>query len=50
MGMDTNTADVMKLLDDDKLVDQVVQKFIEDPEVLDDVAEAIADEIADFLL
>ena len=49
MGMDVNTADVMKLLQDEKLVDEVVKKVIDDPEVLDDLAEDIADEISDYL-
>lgn len=49
MGMDVNTADVMKLLQDEKLVDEVVAKVVDDPEVLDDLAENIADELSDYL-
>lgn len=49
MGMDLNKADVMKLLQDEKLVDDVVKKIVEDPEVLDDLAEDIGEEIAEYL-
>jgi len=49
MGMDVDTADVMKLLQDEKLVDEVVKKVVDDPEVLDELAEDIADEMSDYL-
>ena len=49
MGMDINTADVLKLLQDKKLIDAVVEKVVDDPEVLDELAEEVADEIADYL-
>ena len=49
MGIDINKADVLKLLQDDKLVDEVVKKVVDDPEVLDGLAEDVADEISDYL-
>lgn len=49
MGTDHNKADIMKLLEDEKLVDEVVKKIVEDPEVLDDLAEDIGEEIAEYL-
>lgn len=49
MGMDISKADVLKLLQDKKLVDEVVKKVVDDPEVLDELAEDVADEIADYL-
>lgn len=47
--MDINKADVLKLLEDEKLVDEVVKKIVKDPEVLDDLAEDIGEEIAEYL-
>lgn len=49
MSMDVNTANVMKLLQDEKLVDEVVKKVVDDPEVLDDLAEDIAGEMSGYL-
>lgn len=49
MGMDINKADVLNLLQDEKLVDEVVKKVVDDPEVLDELAEDVADEISDYL-
>ena len=49
MGMDINKVDVLKLLQDEKLVDEIVKKVVDDPEVLDELAEDIADEISDYL-
>ena len=49
MGMEINKADILKLLEDEKLVDEVVKKVVEDPEVLDDLAEDIGEEIAEYL-
>lgn len=49
MGMDISSADVLTLLKDDKLVDEVVKKVVDDPEVLDDLAEDVADKISDYL-
>ena len=49
MGMDIKKADVMELLGDEKLVNEVVKKIVEDPEVLDDLAEDIGEEIANYL-
>ena len=49
MGMDINKADVLNLLQDEKLIDDVVKKVVDDPEVLDDLAENIADEMSDYL-
>ncbi len=49
MGMDINKADVLNLLQDEKLIDEVVKKIVDEPEVLDDLAEDIADEMSDCL-
>ena len=49
MGMDINKADITELLQDKKLVDEVVKKLVDDPEVLDELAEDIAEEIAEYL-
>jgi hypothetical protein len=49
MGMDINKADVLNLLQDEKLIDDVVKRVVDDPEVLDDLAEEIADEMSDYL-
>ncbi len=49
MGMDINKADVLNLLQDEKLIDDVVKKIVDDPEALDDLAEDIADEMSDYL-
>lgn len=49
MGMDINKADVLNLLQDEKLIDNVVKRVVDDPEVLDDLAGEIADEMSDYL-
>ena len=49
MGMDINKADVLNLLQDEKLIDDVVKRVVDDPEVLDDLAEEIADEMSDYI-
>jgi len=49
MGMDISKADVQKLLQNDKLVDEVVKKVVEDPEVLKDLAEEVAEQISDYI-
>lgn len=49
MDIDITRADVQKLLQDDKLVDEVVRKVVDDPEVLEELAEEVAGEIADHL-
>ncbi len=49
MGMDINKADVLNLLQDEKFIDDVVKRVVDDPEVLDDLAEEIADEMSDYL-
>lgn len=49
MGMDINTVDVLNLLQDEKLIDEVVKKIVDDPDVLDELAGNIADEISDYL-
>lgn len=49
MGFDISRADIMKVLDDESLVDEVVKKVVDDPDVLADLAEDMADEIADYL-
>ncbi|MEE8113842.1 MAG: hypothetical protein V3T23_05755 [Nitrososphaerales archaeon] len=49
MGMDVSTADVRRLLQDKKFMDQVIAKVMDDPETLEDLAEDVAEEIADQL-
>ncbi len=49
MEFDLSKADILKLLKDETLVDEVVKKVIEDPDVLADLAEDLAGEIADYL-
>ncbi|MFH1519488.1 MAG: hypothetical protein ABIE75_02835 [Candidatus Omnitrophota bacterium] len=49
MGLDITKAEVVKLLQDEKLVDEVVKKVVDDPEVLDELAEEVAEEMADYL-
>jgi len=49
MDIDITNADVSKLLQDGKLVDEVVKEILEDPEALDDLADKVAEEIADHL-
>lgn len=49
MDIDITNADVSKLLQDEKLVDEVVKEILEDPEALDDLASKVASEIADNL-
>ncbi len=47
--MDIEKTDIMKLLQDDKLMDEIVKKVIADPKVLDGLADDIADELSDYL-
>ncbi len=49
MGLDLSQADIQSVLKDETLVNDVVKKVIEDPEVLADLAEDLADEIAEQL-
>ena len=49
MGMDTNTADVLKLLKDDKFVNEIVKKVVDDSRVLDGLAAQMADKMSDAL-
>lgn len=49
MGLDLSKADIQSVLQDETLVNDVVKKVIEDPEVLADLAEDLADEIAEQL-
>ena len=47
--MDITKAEVQTLLKDEKLMEQVVAKSLEDPDVISDLAEGLADEISDIL-
>ena len=47
--MDIKETDIKKLLQDDKLIDEIVKKVVEDPKVLDELADDIADELSDYL-
>jgi len=49
MGMDIKTADVETLLKDNKLVNEIVKKVVDDPEALGELAEDVADEMAECL-
>lgn len=49
MGMDISTADVATLLKDNKLVDEIVKKVVGDPEALGELAEDVADQMAECL-
>lgn len=49
MGIEISRADIMKLLDDESLVDEVVNRVVDDPDVIADLAGDIADEISDYL-
>ncbi len=47
--MDIEKTDIMKLMQDSKLMDEIVKKVVEDPKVLDGLADDIADELSDYL-
>lgn len=47
MGLDINTADVASLLQNKKLMDAVVEKALDDPEAMDNLADSIADKLSD---
>lgn len=49
MGLELSREDIQSVLQDETLVNDVVKKVIEDPEVLADLAEDLADEIAEQL-
>jgi hypothetical protein len=49
MGIEISEHEVRKLLQDEKLVNEVIAKVVEDPDVLDDLAEDVADELSDLL-
>lgn len=49
MGMDISTDDIATLLKDNKLVDEIVKKVVNDPEALGELAEDVADQMADCL-
>ena len=44
-----STADVVTLMQDQKLIDKVISQIVEDPEAMSDLAEEMADELADLL-
>lgn len=47
--MDISKSDVQNLLNDDKLIDEVVTKIVANPEVVDGLAEDVAEEISNHL-
>ncbi|MFH1519485.1 MAG: hypothetical protein ABIE75_02820 [Candidatus Omnitrophota bacterium] len=49
MGFDISKADVLNLLQNNKLMDAVIEKALDDPEVMDDLASSIADELSDVI-
>ena len=49
MGIDVSKADARKVLDDKKFMDEVVRKALADPEVLEGLAESVADEISEVI-
>lgn len=49
MGFNINAADVLDLLTDKKLMDEVVEKVLDDPDTMDDLAGSIAEELSDIM-
>jgi hypothetical protein len=49
MGYEVSRADARKLLEDKKFMDEVVRGALADPEVLEDLAESVADEISEVI-
>ena len=47
--MDVTKTDVQTILKDEKLMDQIVTNALEDPNVISDLAESLADELSDIL-
>ncbi len=44
-----SAVDVLRLMQDEKLIDAVIAEILDDPEALSEVAEDIADELSDLL-
>jgi len=49
MGDLVSKADVVTLMQDEKLMTEVINQIVDDPEVMADLAEDMADELADLL-
>ncbi|MDV2496559.1 MAG: hypothetical protein RX316_10195 [bacterium] len=49
MGYEVSRADARKLLEDKKLMDEVVREALANPEVLEELAESVADEISEVI-
>ena len=49
MGVDNCKDDVLTLLQDEKIIDDLAQRFVDDPKILDDLAENIAHKMSDDL-
>jgi len=49
MGINISQSDVQKLLESKSLMNAVIKKATEDPEIMDDLVDSIADELSDVL-
>lgn len=49
MGVGIEKADIRRLLQDEALIDEVVKKALDDPEIVDNLASDVADELSDEL-
>lgn len=49
MGFDVSTANVMDLLKNKKMMDTVIKKALDDPEVMDNLADSIVDKLSDVI-
>ncbi len=49
MGDLISATDVVKLMQDEELINEVINQVVEDPEVMADLAEDMADELSDLL-
>ena len=49
MGIEVSREDARKVLDDKKFMDEVVREALADPEVLEGLAESVADEISEVI-
>lgn len=47
--VDVGKYEAMKLLQDENFVKEVISKVVENPEVLDELAEDVADELAEII-
>jgi len=49
MGLNISQSDVLNLMNSKQFMNAVIKKAVDDPEIMDDLTDSIADELSDIL-